>query len=427
MPGAGSSGSSTNTADFGDDLVSAWTNWVGNQAFQPRGVVAVSDESQVQEEIVKAAAGGYRVRTFGTGHSFTPIVETDVLLDTEAMRGITAIDQQGLMVTARPKTTIGDFGEPLWESGLALANQGDIDTQAIAGAVATATHGSGRRHGNFSAVMAGARLVDGQGNLVVVSSTSNAELLPAVQTSIGLLGIMTELTISVVPAYELHARTDILRFDEMMERFDSDIEEFRHYGFFWMPTDESARLYNLEGAGADDCVVKRYREVPVGSSREGLPNHMRDGHQRVGRSYEIYPMVYDPNFHEVEYFLPIEDSKEILKAMRELMLGWLPLSLYPLEIRVVASDQAWMSPNYQRDNLVVSISGEPGKDYWPYLMACDALFAEFGGRPHWGKLHFMTAERLASLFPRYEDFLQIRRRLDPNGIFLNTHLEPLFA
>ena len=400
----------------------AWTNWVGNQTFSPLETIPVADEGEVQEQVAKAVAAGQRVRTFGTGHSFTPIVETDVLLDTASLRGITRVDVEHRQVSAGPKTTIRDFGEPLWQHGLALANQGDIDTQAIAGVIATATHGSGRRLGSFSSFLTAARLVDGQGNLVEISARSQPELLPALQTSIGLLGIMTEVTIAVVPAYELHARTDVMRFDEMIERFHEDVEEFRHYGFFWMPTDASARLYNLEGAGADDCVVKRYRQVPVGTSRQGLGPH-----ERVGRSYEIYPMVYDPNFHEVEYFLPLEESKEILKRMRDLMMSWLPLSVYPLEIRVVGAEPAWMSPNYQRDNLVVSISGEPGKDYWPYLRACDDLFAEFGGRPHWGKLHFMTADRLAGLFPRYEDFIAVRRRLDPAGAFLNDHLEALFA
>lgn len=402
--------------------MSAWTNWVGNQSFTPHEVIAVADEAQVQDQVAKAAAAGRRVRTFGTGHSFTPIIETDVLLDTSSLRGISHVDVERQQVLAGPKTTIRDFGEPLWQYGLALANQGDIDTQAIAGAVATATHGSGRRLGSFSSALTGARLVDGQGNLFEISATSHPELLPASQTSIGLLGVMTQVTIAVVPAYELLAQTDVMRFDQMIESLESDVETFRHYGFFWMPTDASARLYNLEGAGADDCVVKRYREVPMGTSREGLGPH-----ERVGRSYEIYPMVYDPNFHEVEYFLPIEDSKEVLKSMRELMMKWLPLSLYPLEIRVVGSESAWMSPNYQRDNLVVSISGEPGKDYWPYLRACDDLFAEFGGRPHWGKLHFMTRERVAALFPRYDDFVSIRRRLDPAGTFLNDHLGALFA
>ena len=399
-----------------------WTNWVGNQSFTPKQIVEVANEAAVRDEVVRAASRGHRVRTVGSSHSFTPIVETDVLLDTGPMRGIIEIDRDRLMVRAGPKATIGDFGDPLWEEGLALANQGDIDTQAIAGAIATATHGSGLKQPNFSAALAAARIVDGMGEVVEVSSESNGGALPALQTSIGLLGIMTEVTLQVVPAYELHARVDIMKYDEVMERFESDLEEYRHFGLFWMPTDASASLYNLHDAAADDCVVKRYREVEIGTPREGLPPN-----ERIDRSYRIYPMVYDPNFHEVEYFLPIEHSREIMNRMRELMLRWLPLSLYPLEIRVVARDNAWMSPNYQRDNLVVSISGEPGTEYWPYLRACDDLFAEYSGRPHWGKIHFMTPERIAGLFPRYGDFLEVRRRFDPDGVFLNPHLEELFS
>jgi FAD/FMN-containing dehydrogenase len=398
-----------------------WTNWVGNQSFMPSDVVEAASEEEVQQAVARAIETGRTVRTVGTAHSFTPIVEADVLLDTSPMRGITAVDQASLTVTAGPKTTIGDFGDPLWEHGLALANQGDIDTQGIAGAIATATHGSGLRQPNFSAALAGARIVDGMGNIVVVSADENPDVLPALQTSIGLLGIMTEVTLKVVPAYDLRARVDIMTYDQVMERFESDLEEYRHFGLFWMPTDASAVLYNLHDAGADDCVVKRYREVEVGTRIDDLPPE-----ERIDRSYRIYPMVYDPNFHEVEYFLPIEQAREIMDRMRALMLEWLPLSVYPLEIRVVAADEAWISPNYQRDNLVVSISGEPGTDYWPYLRACDDLFAEYGGRPHWGKIHFMTAERIAGLFPRYQDFLEMRRRFDPKGTFLNPHLRALF-
>ncbi len=172
-----------------------WTNWVGNQSFDAREIVAITSEAQVAQIVAQAARSGYGVRTPGTGHSFTPIVETDgVLLDTAALRGIYAIDVARRQVTAGPKTTVGDFGEPLWEHGLALANQGDIDTQAIAGAIATATHGSGRRFPCFSATLAGARIVDGLGNIVEVSREHNSEVLPALQTSLGLLGLMTSVT-----------------------------------------------------------------------------------------------------------------------------------------------------------------------------------------------------------------------------------------
>jgi FAD/FMN-containing dehydrogenase len=398
-----------------------WTNWVGNQSFEPKDIIEVSSEAEVQQHITRAAQNGLGVRTVGTGHSFTPIVETDILLTTEKLRGILNIDKSKHEVSALPKTTIGDFGEPLWEQGLALANQGDIDTQAIAGAVATATHGSGKRFGNFSSTLVGAKLVDGLGNLHEVSSHQNSDVLPALQTSLGLLGMMTELTLRVAPAYNLHATYAKLPYTSVMERLEDYIENYRHISFFWLPTDASAALYCLDEGKADDCVVKLYQEIPANTTPPDLQSN-----EKADRSYKIYPMHYDPNFHEMEYFLPLGEAKTILHEMRKLMMRWLPLSVYPLEIRTVGKDEAWLSPNYQRDNLVVSISGQPGTDYWPYLRACDSLFAEFGGRPHWGKLHFMTADRLERLFPRYNDFVKMRQRFDPKGTFLNAHTRPLF-
>jgi FAD/FMN-containing dehydrogenase len=398
-----------------------WTNWVGNQSFTPRMIIEVSTETEVQKWVTHAATQGLGIRTVGTGHSFTPIVETDILLNLEPMRGVIHIDKAKRQVSALPKTTIGDFAEPLWEQGLALANQGDIDTQAIAGAIATATHGSGRNFGNFSSSLVAARMIDGMGNLVEVSEIQNADVLPALQTSLGLLGMMTQVSVCVAPAYNLHAKYATLPYAAVLERLEDYIENYRHVSFFWLPTDASAALYCLDKGGADDCVVKVYQEVPADSSIENLAPD-----EKVDRSYRIYPMHYDPNFHEMEYFLPLENARDILHEMRKLMLRWLPLSIYPLEIRTVGKDQAWMSPNYQRDNLVVSISGQPDTDYWPYLRACDSLFAEYGGRPHWGKLHFMTADRLERLFSRYNDFVTMRRRFDPKGIFLNAHTRAMF-
>ncbi len=405
-----------------DTTSSTWTNWVGNQSFHPCKIVSVTSELGVQQAVADAARDGIGVRTFGAGHSFTPVVETSgVLLDTSALRGIIAVDAEKQRVTALPKTTVGDFGEPLWEHGLALANQGDIDTQAIAGAVATATHGSGVRFPCFSATLAGARFVDGLGNRVEVSDTQNTEVLPALQTSIGLLGLMTQLTLKVAPAYALHARNLVQPFEAMIERLDDYVRSYRAFSFFWMPSDASAELYCLDGAGADDCSIRLFQEAPADAS----PAEPAPG-ERIDRAYRIYPMHYDPNFHEMEYFLPLDHARAILNDMRKLMRRWLPLSVYPLEVRMVAADDAWMSPNYQRETLVLSVSGQPGVDYWPYLRACDSLFAEYGGRPHWGKLHFMTADRLERLFPRHGDFVSMRRRFDPRGTFLNGHLKALF-
>jgi FAD/FMN-containing dehydrogenase len=148
---------------------------------------------------------------------------------------------------------------------------------------------------------------------------------------------------------------------------------------------------------------------------------------RVDRSYRIYPATFEPNFHELEYFVPYDRGAEAVAAMRELMLTRLPASVFPLEVRTVAADRSWLSHSYERPSVVLSVSGVPGTGYAPYLRDVDRLLGEFDARVHWGKLHYLTAEQLHDRYPRAADFIALRRELDPRGVFLNEHLRGLFA
>lgn len=401
-----------------------WTNWVGNRSCEPRFAGAPRDEEELVGLVRAAGARGARVRVAATGHSFTPIVETDgLLLDLSALSGIVHVDSEHRRVRARAGTQIRGFYKPLWNEGLALINQGDIDTQQIAGAVSTATHGSGPRYTSLSGVVRGARLVTAAGEVRHIGE-DEPELLRAVQVAVGMLGVITELELEVTEAYRLKEQVGLWPWEEVMERWDQLVEEHRHFGLFWLPTEESGALYNIDGHGepmADKCYVKIYDEAAPDE-----PDSVTPG-RRVDRCYRIYPMIYDSNFHELEYFVPLEKGPDALRAMRELMLGSLPQSVYPMEVRTVGAEDAYLSPNYQTANTVISVSGQPGTDYWDYLRSVDALLAQFGARVHWGKLHFLTPERLRALYPRAQDFIDIRRQLDPDGTFLNPHLRELFA
>jgi FAD/FMN-containing dehydrogenase len=401
-----------------------WTNWVGNRTFTPRYAAAPRDEDEVVALVREARRRGAGVRVAGARHSFTPIVETEgLLLDLSALTGVVGIDRDRRRATALPATLISDFYEPLWSAGLALRNQGDIDTQQIAGAVATATHGSGIRNMCLSGVIRGVRLVTAAGEVLDIGE-EEPELLRAAQVSVGMLGVMTQLELDVTDAYRLKEQVGLQPFDEVMERWDELVREHRHFGYFWLPSEESGALYNLSGDGepvADKCFVKIYDEAAPDEPDSDTPG------RRVDRCYRIYPMVYDPNFHELEYFVPLEKGSEAIRAMRELMLASLPDSLYPLEIRTVGPDDAFLSPNYQTATTVISVSGKPGTDYWGYLRSVDSLLSDFDARVHWGKLHFLTPDRLHALYPQAGEFIAIRRRLDPDGMFLNDHLRPLFA
>ena len=401
-----------------------WTNWVGNQAFTPAYAAAPRDEEEVAALVRDAAERGTNVRVFGARHSFTPIVQTDgLLLDLSALRGVLEADRTSKRATALSGTLVRDFYEPLWREGLALKNQGDIDTQQIAGAVSTATHGSGIRNTCFSGVVRAVRLVTATGEIREIDE-SEPDLLRAAQVSIGMLGVMTRLELEVTDAYRLTEEIDLWRWDEVLERWDELVHEHRHFGFFWLPTEESAALYNLETHGqtmADKCYVKIYDDATPDQ-----PDSDVEG-RRTDRCYRIYPMVYDPNFHELEYFVPLELGPAALSAMRDLMLRSLPDSIFPLEVRTVGPDDAYLSPNYKTATTVISVSGKPGTDYWDYLRSVDALLSDFSARVHWGKLHFLTPERLHALYPEAGAFIEARRQLDPRGLFLNDHLRELFA
>jgi FAD-linked oxidoreductase len=404
--------------------VARWTNWVGNQTFAAE-VAAPASEAEVVECVRRAIAAGTGVRAAGAGHSFTPVIETTgTVLTTDDLRGITHIDSARRLVTALPGTRVGEFGDPLWDAGLALVNQGDIDTQAIAGAVATGTHGSGLALPSFSASLKACRIVNGHGDVVEIDE-AQPDLLRAAQVAVGALGVMTSLTVEVAPAYRLAERIEHRPLSEVLAHWDELFAGHRHFSFFWLPSEGSAQLYGLTTPPGqrmtDTCFIKVYDEAGDDAPDAATPG------RRVDRAHRIYPAEFEPNFHELEYFVPVERGREAVEAMRELMLRSQPAAVFPMEVRTTAADDAYLSSNYRTATTVISVSGTPGFDYWDYLRDVDRLLGEFGARVHWGKLHFLTREQLSERYPESERFIAIRREFDPGGVFLNDHLRPLFA
>jgi FAD/FMN-containing dehydrogenase len=402
-----------------------WTNWAGNQSCAPARILRPVDEVELADAVRTAAGQGVAVRALGTGHSFSPIISTDgLLLDMSALAGVVSVDRDRSTVTVLPGTTVEMFGQPLWDLGLALHNQGDIDTQQIAGAVATGTHGSGVELASLSGMVRSMRLITATGEALDVDG-SQPDLLHAAQVALGMLGVITRLELEVVPAHRLAERIEQLPYAEVIERWDELLQAHRHFSFFWLPSEESAALYGLQtppGATmTDSCYVKIYD-----LAGDDVPDEATAG-RRVDQSHRIYPMEFDPNFHELEYFVPLDVARDAITAMRELMLRSLPDSVFPMEVRTTAADPAFLSPAYETPTLVISVSGMPGTDYWPYLRAVDDTLRPFAPRVHWGKLHFLTREQLLGRYPRAGDFIETRRRLDPGGVFLNEHLGALFT
>jgi FAD/FMN-containing dehydrogenase len=404
-----------------------WRNWVGNQSCISRYKGAPESEAQLCEMVHEADARGLNLRVAGSGHSFTPVVGTGgVLLSLAGMRGILDIDRDRRRVTVAAGTRIGALGQELKALGLSLVNQGDIDSQAIAGAFATGTHGTGSRLSCLASQVVGMRLVQPDGQVLAIDD-GDPEMLHAAQVSVGVLGVVSAITVQTMPAYNLHERLWRDDFETCMERHDALAAQHRHFGFFWCPVPESRHLYCLPDTApvsstdktADVC------EMKVMDITEAPP--LEGAFERVAYSSEIYPIEYVPNFHELEYAVPVEHGKDAIRAVRALMLTKHTNCIYPIEYRFTAGDPAWMSPFHHQDSITLSVSGGPGIDYWDYLRDVDTILRRYGSRPHWGKLHFLDTEDVTTLYPRAEDFRALRRRLDPQGRFLNDHLRMLFG
>ena len=407
-----------------------WRNWVGNQSFIARHKAEPGSEDELAALVREASRQNLSIRVAGSGHSFTPVVATSgLLLSLTNMQGLVSADLDRKRVIVRAGTRIGDIGRALKEIGLSLANQGDIDTQAIAGALSTGTHGTGTRA--WLSVVPGGRHAAGPAGRVGLRRRRR----PGSRNDGRCAG------------FHRHARRDFddhaaggLRVQPQgkrcgatiskscMERHDDLAANNRHFSFFWCPVAESRHLYCLPDVSAVSAVKREHDvcEMKVMNLTDEPPYSNEKTFERVAYSSEIYPIEYIPNFHELEYAIPVESGKEALRQIRELMLTKHTNCIYPVEYRFVAGDSGMLSPYYHRASVTVSVSGGPGIDYWSYLLDVDAILRQYGARPHWGKLHFNRAEDMPSLYPRFHDFQAIRRKMDPSGRFLNDHLRNLF-
>jgi FAD/FMN-containing dehydrogenase len=406
-----------------------WRNWVGNQSFIARHRAEPRSEDELAALVHEASRQNLPVRVAGSGHSFTPVVATSgLLLNLKNMQGLVSADLDRKRVVVSAGTRIGDIGRALKEIGLWLANQGDIDTQAIAGALSSGTHGTGIALGCLSSQAVGMRLVQSDESVFELDGDRDTETMAAAQVSIGMLGVISTVTLQAISAYNLKETLWREDFESCMERHDELATNNRHFSFFWCPVAESRHLYCLPDVAAVSKVKREHDvcEMKVMNVTDEQPYSNETNFERVAYSSEIYPIEYIPNFHELEYAIRIENGKDALRQIRELMLTKHTDCIYPVEYRFVAGDSGMLSPYHERASVTISVSGGPGIDYWSYLLDVDAILRRYGARPHWGKLHFNRADDMPSLYPRFHDFQAIRRKIDPSGRFLNDHLRNLF-
>ena len=426
-----------------------WSNWSGGVVCKPKEIVAPRDEVALAAIVRRGLAP---VRVPGTGHSFTPLNATNgTLVDLCAFSGLKGFDPGKSVATLGAATRLWEIGPLLQPHGQALQNMGDIDRQTLAGVVGTGTHGTGATLGSLSSQVAGFRLLLASGEILDCSPTQNATIFAAGRTALGTLGVMTEIAMHVRPAYKLIEKNFLLPIDELWDKLDGLVQNNRHFEFFWFPYSEAAICKTLnettdvapeprsapamyergEKGGTDTGIFSLINEIlPYAPfalrAAHRLFSGSMSGASRVRWSHEIFPSPRTVRFNEMEYGIPYEmGPSTIRKIVSEIRKRHINTG-FPIEYRTVAEDDVWLSPFYQRKSATIAVHQYFRVNTAKLFDMCESIFRSVEGRPHWGKRHTHIREELVDLYPRFDEFRALRQKLDPDGKFLNPHLQAIF-
>lgn len=423
-----------------------WRNWSGGQRCAPVRVACPRDAGEVADAVVRAGRDGHAVRTAGAGHSFSDLVVTPgVLLRLERMRAVLEVDAGAGLVRAQAGITLGELGDALAERGLALRNLGDIDRQTLAGAIATATHGTGIGFPTLSEDVAAIELVTADGTPRRCSPERDAELFRAAQVSLGALGVVTAITVRCVPAFRLRVVEETRPLTDVLDALDDLAAAHDHFEVFSFPYADSALVRTADRtdepptprgplrAWAQDILVGNHVFEAALIAGAGVPaaipplnrlaTRAGGGIERVADGRRALANERRMRFEETEWALPRERAAEAVREVHALVRERrLRLNL-PLELRFGAPDQGFLSPAHGRESCFVAVHAYHRLPWQPAFLAVEAALAPLGGRPHWGKRHLLTAEALAPRYPAWDRFAAVRDEVDPEGRFANAGLD----
>jgi L-gulonolactone oxidase len=421
-----------------------WRNWTGDQQCRPRAFERPADLDQLRAAVAAGAEAGGPISVAGSGHSFTEAALTDgTMIDVSALSGVIDADRGSGLVKVGGGTVLAGLNEALNGIGLAMENLGDIDTQTLAGAISTGTHGTGARLRNISAQVEGVELVLADGSVRELSAAEEPRLLRAARVGVGALGAISAVTLRCVPAFTLH-RVDTPRPREaVLATFQERADANDHYELFTFPyadsalvlernrTDQPPRPRGRLAAYLNDVVLENWALGALSSTGKRFPRSIprlsrlaaavAGGSEATDRSDRIFANDRRVRFTEMEYGVPREHGPEAARRVIEWVRANRYPVFFPIEMRVTAGDDALLSPSHERDTAYIAVHQYRGMEWRPYFEAVEAIMSEYGGRPHWGKRHFQTAESLAPRYPAWTEFQATRDVLDPKRVFTNEY------
>ena len=429
--------------------MATWRNWAGNQVAHPQSIESPQNVGELAEIVAQASARGQNIKAVGSGHSFTSAAATDGrMLRLENLRGISHVDREKNQVTVGAGTRLSELNTLLHAEGLALANMGDIAYQTVAGAISTSTHGTGKALTGLAGQVVAMTMVNGNGEIVECSATSHSDVFEAGRVSVGALGVVSQYTLQVVPAFRLRALEQPMRLDDVLENAHDLSATNDHFEFFWIPhtkwaltkrnnrtDDELQPLPRVRGwvektfmenyAFGAVCRVGRARPSLIPRLATALPSS--GSREYVDQSFKIFASPRIVRFYEMEHALPVEAVVPALKEIRAMVDRKGYLLNFPVEVRFTKGDDVALSTAYGRDSAYIAVHVYKGMECEPFFRDVEDILRGYDARPHWGKMHYRDAAELSTLYPKWNDFIALRDRLDPGRTFANAYTDTVFG
>ena len=429
-----------------------WQNWSGTETATPSEVVVPRSVDELSMAVKSAAEEGRRIKAVGTGHSFTGCaVAEQVQVRLDGLSSIVAGDQESGRIVVGAGTPLARLNTALDAFGLGMANLGDIDRQTLSGAVSTGTHGTGARLGGLATQIVALDLITADGSVLTCSRDQNPDVFDAARISVGALGVISALTVKAVPAFLLRAQEGPMPVADVLDGFDELAEGNDHFEFYWFPHTEVALtkrnnrvpgrtsaqpVGRVRGWIDDELLSNKVFELTnkLTARRTGLTPRVNriaaralSAREYVDQSYKVFCSSRSVRFKESEYAVPRAAVTDVIRELR----SWIDQSgqriPFPIEVRLAAPDEIWLSTAYQRETAYVAIHQYHPLPHEPYFGAFERIATAAGGRPHWGKMHTLGVDELRARYPRYDDFLAVRDRLDPGRVFANAYTEQVFG
>jgi FAD-linked oxidoreductase len=426
-----------------------WKNWSGYVDCPRTPVLTPDSGPKLAQLLADATRDGQSVRMVGAGHSFSPLVASDgVIVSLDKLQGIIDVDASTRVARVHAGTRLYTLGAALAQRGLAMENLGDIDVQSIAGATSTGTHGTGLGFGNLATQVAALKFVTADGREIVASPTENPPLFDGGRIALGSLGVLIEVSLRLVPAFRLRLERGRMDLEDCLAQADALVAANRSFEFYWLPHTETVltKKWNTTDAPVDRMGFGRWvSDVLLENTAFGflcdigkaVPSlcpplsrfcaSLVSPSEQVDASWSMLSTVRQVRFNEMEWSVPAARGADALREIKALIARREFPLMFPLEVRWVRGDAIWLSPNHGRDSVHISVHQYRGMPFEAYFDAVQAICLNHGGRPHWGKVHSLKAAQLSRLYPRWDDFMALREKMDPKGLFLTPYVRGLFG